>query len=748
MPRSLFLLLPALALACPPAEDTPKPGDSQVGQDSTLTGETGPRCEENADGELPAEVTWLSTGASGNRYTIADGGLMANYQGYEGSYDLNTEEVYAAASYDLEAPATVYGARVVWGHIPEADSPAELFLWRDFSSDFYAFDIWDPYGSYTRCLGPEDEYQQVTYVFPQPVEITQPLPVFAGYHRPQVSDGDGDGEPDYLWPEIVYDAPVVGGYPDDPYIAGVRFPNVDTTYYFEGQIMPFYGFEIELAVVFDDSLAPEDKPFQDDEALRASSRVAWGDYDGDGFDDLMTNGPTLYRNRGDGSFENVTATAIPAGTGNSSGGGVWGDYDGDGCLDYFGQGSGYGAGEVLLHSNCDGTFTDLWADSGIDDTQDERDCDGDGQPEHSPTEGAGWADIDGDGLLDLYLANYECSSSHDYFENYDDRLFRNLGAGRFVDASAEAGIETSNQAGRGVTPGDYDIDGDVDIFVSNYRLDRNFFYENLGEGALDQIASGNGTQGSYTMDWRSYGHTIGAVFGDIDNDGDFDMVHANLAHPFYYHFSDKTSVLINDGSGQFEDQAEQRGIYYRETASNPVLFDADNDGDLDLFITNVYPDRDSDFYLNDGTGHFELHNWESGLVVHNGWGAAASDFDNDGDVDLIAYDLFRNDLANDHHWLQVRAVGLGGNSAALGAVIQVEAGDLGQLRMVSGGSGTSSQDSQTQHFGLGDRDAIDSVTVWFPYQEEPVIIAGVEVDQRLWIYSDGSHSTGWAPAAR
>ena len=743
MARTLIILAPWLLLACPSAPDDTQPDDTQPSTETQPPDETGYVCEEDAAGELPAEVTWLETGASGNRYTFADEGMQASYQGYNGTYNLNTEEVYGAAGFTLEAPATIYGARVVWGHLPQPDMAAELHLWPDFSSDFYAFDIWNPYGTYTRCLGPDDEYTEVTYLFPEPVVVSQPLPVFAGYHRDPVLDGEG-GEPDFVQPELVYLAPVVGGIPDPP-VAGVRWPDVDNETYHEGMIMPFYGFELELAVVYDDSLAPEDKPFQLDDAMRASSRVAWGDYDGDGDDDLMTNGPKLYQNQGDGSFVDVSSTAIPAGTTNSSGGGVWGDYDGDGCLDYFGQGGGYTAGEVLLHNNCDGSFTDTWATSGIDDTQDARDCDGDGEAEHSPTEGVGWVDYDGDGFLDLYLANYECSSSHDYYENYDDRLFRNNGDGTFTDSSEEVGIETSNQAGRGVTPGDYDIDGDVDIFVSNYRLDKNFFYENLGEGALDEIASANGTQGDYDMDWRSYGHTIGAVFGDIDNDGDFDMVHANLAHPFYYHFSNRTMVLINDGAGDFANEGDERGIYYRETASNPVLFDADNDGDLDLFITNVYPERDSDFYVNDGTGHFELQNWESGLVVQNGWGAAAADHDNDGDVDLIAYDLFRNDDVGGNHWLQVRAVGLEGNTAALGAVVQVDSGDLSQLRLVSGGSGTSSQDSQTQHFGLGDRSSVDSVTVYFPYQEEPVTISGVQVDQRVWVYSDGSYTTGFAP---
>jgi hypothetical protein len=743
MSPALLVLTPLLLIGCPPVDDSdPKPQDSRA-QDSLPPDETGSSCEQDAHDPIPDGVTWVEVASSGTRRTFADQLWPENYQGYEGTYNLNTTEVYGASAFYLEAPATIYGARVSWGNLLEPDTPAVLQAWPDFSSDGYAFDIWNPYGSYTRCLGPEDEGLDVEYAFSEPIEITQPLHVFVGYHRDAVPDNQA-GEPAFTEPELVYLAPIAGGIPDPP-VAGVRWPEVDDSTYHHGMIMPFYGFDVALAVVYDDSLAPEDKPFQLDGALRASSRVSWGDYDGDGDDDLMTNGPTLYQNQGDGSFVDVTATAIPAGTTNSAGGGLWGDYDGDGCLDWFGQGGGYSAGEVLLHNDCAGGFTDTWASSGIDDTQSERDCDGDGEAEHSPTEGAGWADYNGDGLLDLYLANYECSSEHDYYLNYDDRLFENMGDGTFVDASEAVGIETSNQAGRGVTPGDYDLDGDVDIFVSNYRLDRNFFYANLGDGALEQIAADNGTQGSYHMDWRSYGHTIGSVFGDIDNDGDFDMVHANLAHPFYYHFSDVTQVLINDGAGQFVDEAEARGIYYRETASNPVLFDADNDGDLDLFITNVYADRDSDFYLNDGTGHFQLANWESGLVVRNGWGAAASDYDNDGDVDLVAYDLFRNDLDNDNHWLQVRAVGVEGNTAALGAVVQVDAGTLSQLRMVSGGSGTSSQDSQTQHFGLGANASVDSVTVYFPYQDEPVTITGVDADQRLWVYSDGSHSTGLAP---
>ena len=738
MSRHLVLFAPLLLSGCPdPHHKKPHQGDDTEGPvDTSPPEDTADLCQEDAVGEIPAEAVWLEVDTSGALHSLDDGAL-APY----GDINLNAEEFYGANAFKLAAPGQVVGAKVTWRNILAPDTPAVLWAWPDFSSDGYVFDIWNPYGAYTRCLGPQDENTEITYVFPEPISVAQPLHVFVGYHQDEVTEGE-DGALFWPNPGLVYEAPVMGGMPDPP-VAGARWPNVETSTYYGGMVNYFYGFQVSVAVVYDDDLQPGDKPFQVDPALSASSRVAWGDYDGDGDDDLMTNGPTLYRNEGDGTFTNVTTSAIPDGTTNGSGGGVWGDYDGDGCLDYFGQGGGYTQGEVLLHNNCDGTFTDTWATSGIDDTQDARDCNGDDLPEYSPTEGAGWFDYDGDGLLDLYLAEYECSSEYDYYKNYDDFLFRNRGDGTFEDVTLTVGLDQTNQAGRGVTPGDYDIDGDVDVFVSNYRLDRNFFYENLGNGALDQIAGDNGTEGVNVS--GAYGHTIGAVFGDIDNDGDFDMVHANLAHPFYYHFSNKTMVLINDGSGQFTDEAAARGIYYRETHSNPVLFDADNDGDLDLFITNVYDGRDSDFYENDGDGFFTLRNWESGLVVQNGWGAAAADYDNDGDVDLVAYNLFRNDLDSSNHWLQVRAVGTDANTAALGAVIQVEAGGLSQLRMVSGGSGTSSQDSATQHFGLGAADAVDSVTVWFPYQDDPVTVSDVEPDQRLWITADGQVTAGWSP---
>lgn len=726
--------------------DSGDSGDSEDTQDTVDTHETdtGPLpCVDNASGTFPKGVVWLTFDGLSERLLSFDRSpLDETYRGYYGTYNLNTEEVWGANGFKLSAPATVVGAQARWENLGSGEEVAAVLqLLPDFSSDGYAFDTWEPYGTYTRCLSSADEREWVDYVFPESVEITQPLHVFAGYHREEVTEENEDGDPIFTEPELLMEYT----YNEvEPFYSGVKWPGIDRRVYYDGFITPFYTWQVRLAVILHDDIPAEDKPFQTDPALSASSRVAWGDYDNDGWDDLMTSGATLYHNEGDGTFTNVTASAIPAGI-SSPGGGVWGDYDNDGCLDYFGQGGSTGAGELLLHSLCDGTFEDTTTVSGISDLQDLVDCEADGGSSYSPTEGAGWFDYDGDGFIDLYLAEYECWISSTEALYFKDRLFRNNGDGTFTDTSDEAvvgGLDTELLAGRGVTPADYDLDGDTDLFVSNYRLNANYFFLNNGDGTLQDIAAENGTQGELTS--GAYGHTIGSVFGDIDNDGDFDLVSANLAHPFYYDFSDKTMILMNDGKGEFTDEGASRGIYYRETSSNPTLLDADNDGDLDLFITNVYVDRDSDYYENDGNGYFILQNYESGLIIRNGWGGAASDFDNDGDMDLVAYGLFRNDIDSTNSFLQVRAVGLEGNASAIGAVIQVDTESRSQLRLVSGGSGTSSQDSFTQHFGLGEDSVVERVTVHFPYGET-VTVEGVPANERLWVYSDGTWSLGLTP---
>lgn len=702
-------------------------------------------CIEDASAPIPEEAEWLIIdGNSDTVFSLSDGVLAESWEGNYGTYNLNTTQFEGGNGFVLERPGRVVGAQVQWTNLPEDMTPVSLTFWPDFGSNGYTWDRDNPIAAPTRCLSNESDGEWVDYTLPEAITLTQPVHIYVGYTRPERESGTPSTTPEILQED--YQAS------EEPYTSGAWFIGVDDELYHHGMSSPWYTWRIRLAVIYDTPIEDADKPFQKDNAMEAHSRAAWGDFDNDGDDDLMVSGPRLFENQGDGSFVEVSDIALP--TDISGSGGVWGDVNNDGCLDFFAQGSA----DVLLQNSCgeEGSFifSDATEQSGILDVQNDRDCNGDGQEEHAPTEGSAWVDIDGDGWLDLYLANYECSSEYDYFQNYDDRLFRNNGDGTFSDWTEAAGIPSYNHAGRGVSPIDFDFDGDVDVFVSNYRLDPNFFLRNNGDGTLTDRALHTRTQGQAVS--GAYGHTIGSTFGDIDNDGDFDLIQGNLAHPFFYWFSDKSAVLINDGEGKFSDEAEERGIYYRETHSNPSLFDADNDGDLDLFISSVYASRDSDFYINDGNGMFTLSNYESGLVIKNGWGTASSDIDNDGDLDFFARGLFHNQSST-QNWLQIRVVGgiHGGpgdewvewrgknNISGIGSNIEIESDSFSQLRHVSGGSGTGVQDSMYVHVGLGDDNEAE-ITVSFIGGAQ-VSIGPVEVNQRIWIHEDGSYATGWAP---
>lgn len=729
--------------ACNKDKNTDATDTTDTSTDTAITD----ACSETALGDIPANAEWITLHGNSNEiFSLSDNVLGASWQGNYGTYDLNTVAFEGANGFLLSRPGTVVGARVQWSNLPTEDSPVPLYFWPDFGSDGYMWDSEHPYTIETRCLHDDSNAQWVDYVLAEPIHIPQALHMFVGYHRDEREAGTPAITPELLQENYQQTT--------EPFISGARFLGVDDELYYLGMASYWYTWQVELAVVYDEEIPSASKAFQETDIIHASGRVAWGDFDNDGDEDIMTGGPVLWQNNGDGTFKDVTDEAIFQNIG--SGGGVWGDFNNDGCLDYFGQ----GGQDILLENTCnkDGNgyqLIDVTAVSQIQDLQTERDCNGDGEPEYSPTEGSAWMDVDNDGWLDLYLANYECSSDFDYFKNYDDMVWRNNGDGTFSNWTQTLNIPQINHAGRGPTSADYDQDGDIDLFVSNYRLDPNFFFENTyteNQGFRD-VSGTNGTRGVQVS--GAYGHTIGAVFGDIDGDLDMDMIHANLAHPFYYWFSDKSMVLVNDGNNKFTNEAEERGLYYRETHSNPTLFDADNDGDLDLFITSVYTSRDSDFYENDGNGMFTLSNYESGLVVRNGWGAASGDYDNDGDMDMLAYNMYENNASG--NWLEVRTLGgvMGGpadgwtdwkgksNIAGIGATITVETETGSILRHVSGGSGTGVQDSLVTHFGIADDTEIRNVHVLFA-GGNTVTISNVEANQKIWIHEDGSYALGWS----
>ncbi len=728
--------------------DADADGDADGDDDGDDDGDGDPDavdCSTGA-GELPEgliELSWDDGEPVANIAAQTEWEITVNGR----TYGLASEPLWEAVRFELEHPARIYGFAVRWSNISEEarpTDPLEAGLFPDFGLNGFDFWQWEPYWSGSRCVEDATDGDWVTYVLDEPVEIEQPGLVYVAHHRDEQAS-----------PAFLFDGTYVGEgdcATFDHCRSSVNLDEAEASIFYNGvSIMLPYDYMVRLYVEYTDDLEPEERVFQAVPDLSLGSRVSWGDYDNDGWDDFVTNGPRLYHNDGGGGFVEETEASGIAALGLSGSGGVWGDYDNDGCLDLFVFSESLTAPDALLRSLCDGTFEDATDAAGIVDEQSYNDC-GDEANLRAPSPAAAWIDLNLDGFLDLYVANFICWGEETY---YIDTVYMNRGDGTFEEITGTGGFADDPLASRGAAPVDADGDGDIDLMVNTYRLQRNLYYESNGDGTVEERGRESNLRGhASTFQGHTYfGHSIGVAWGDLDNDGDFDLIEANLAHPRFFHFSDKTRVLINDGDGVFEDISgdwnaprSDAGLRYQETHSSPVLADFDADGALDLVITCVYDGRPTDFYWGNGDGTFELDVYHAGITTENGWGASVSDYDGDGDPDLAAASLFEN-TSDGGHWLQVRAVGNGSsNWAAIGATVAVEAGETTLIRHVQGGSGQGCQDSLYLHFGLGDDiDEVDRIRVSFPGGERVTFEGPFDADQRIWVYEDGTTHEGWEP---
>lgn len=655
-------------------------------------------------------------------------------------YVMNEVPVHEAVRFQLDRPARVHGFEVAWA-LPDG-APPELELQAGLYGDFghNGFDFWkpDPLWTGTRCARDvEADGALLTYAFDAPVEVKHPGLVYVAHLAEPTAP---------VWWFDKTSASSCDKFDDCQ--SAFNVPGADTTTYFNGLSFPFQRhFLVRLFVEYTDEVAPAERLFQPVPKAPSGGHVSWGDYDADGRDDLLL-GAALWRNQGDGTFEDVSTLAGLAAL--SATGGVFGDYDNDGCLDVFLFTESYTDRDHLMRSRCDGTFEDVTLAAGLDDTQSYNACGDAAKNTQTPSAAAAWLDFDADGALDLYVANFNCWSNYSY---YTDTVFRNRGDGTFENVTATRGFSSLKTPSRGAAPVDHDRDGDVDLFVNNYVLLANLFFDNQGDGTVLERAKENGLAGKKTKSY--YGHTIGAAWGDLDNDGDFDLVAANLAHPRFFHFSDKTNVLRNDGAagftdlkGDFKKPESAAGLRYQETHSVPMLADFDQDGVLDLVVTATYDGRPTDFYWGEGDGHFRLDAFHAGITTENGWGVAGADFDNDGDVDVFATELFANALpaSKKGHFLQVKVRGKKANRAAIGATVEVKTGKATRVRHVQGGTGKGGQDSHYLHFGLGSATTVDAITVTYPGGKKQTIVGPLAVDERVWITEDEAAPVfGWLP---
>ena len=663
----------------------------------------------------------------------------------DGEMDLGDgeENVFAAQRMWIDSPARIVAIEAMWNIREEYDAPAHLAIWPDWGHNFFDFDRPNPLAQWEPELDRHEQDERwVLFELDEPITLEHPQLLFVGAHH----------KADDAQPRLMVDAeftpdPFLADKMAEPYPPGVfvypdrgRNSNGFEEVRFGGTTsLPGMGdLMVRLYIERFDVVAPEDTWFSEQHALEEDPRsglpgsgsVAWGDCDGDGLLDVYDG--NLRMNGGDGTFGLQTTEA---GIDIAGGSGMWGDYDNDGDLDLFVARKD----DQLYENQGDCNFVNVTAISGIDDTQSWNTGDGP-VDQNVDTPSSAWVDVNNDGLLDLYQANFMHFGTGD---SSVDKLWINQGGGLFVDATDDNGVtQGGGRAGRGAHPADWDNDGWMDILVSNYRLHQNYAWHNLGDGTFEaQHSTALGGMQSASGSAFYYGHTIGSTWGDLDNDGDLDLFAANLAHPRYFNFSDKSMLLRNDlDTGEWTEMRDTAGMLYQETDSSPVLLDVDNDGDLDIYYTAIYEARPSYLMRNNGDWTFTNVTYPAGTWIWNGWGVAAADWDNDGDVDLYGRKALRNDSGATGNWLSVEVIGDGTgatNVSGIGARVYVTTDASTQMREVTSGVGVGCQNPLRQHIGLGDAATAD-VRVVFPATGTEVTANTVSSGTRLVVHEDGT----------
>ena len=478
--------------------------------------------------------------------------------------------------------------------------------------------------------------------------------------------------------------------------------------------------------------------------------VAAFDYDNDGWLDIfLVNGTTvegfpkgqeptnhLYRNRHDGTFEDVTAGAGLSASGWGQGV-CTGDYDNDGHDDLFVT---YWGQNRLYRNKGDGSFEDVTAAAHLT------------TPRRWST-GCAFLDYDRDGRLDLIVGNYidldlaatplpssglcrykglAVACGPPGLPGARNLLYHNDGDGRFSDVSEKSHIvQAKGTYALGVSTLDFDGDGWTDIYVAN-DSNPSALYRNNHDGTFTDIGTTAGC--AYSQDGKSQSG-MGIAVGDYDRNGTMDIFKTNFA-------GDTSTLYSNTGTGMCEDRtfASGIGVNTRWLGWGVGFLDLDNDGWLDLFLANghVYPEVDSlkaeaaykqpkVVYRNLHNGRFADISAQLGAPVTTdkaSRGAAFADFDNDGDVDIVVNnvhdtpDLFRLDQTVTHHWITVKLVGTRSNRSAIGSLVRVITADGEQRQEVRGGGSYYSQNDLRLQFGLGEMKSVERVVVRWPNGEE------------------------------
>lgn len=526
--------------------------------------------------------------------------------------------------------------------------------------------------------------------------------------------------------------------------------------------------------------------------------VALGDVNNDGLIDIYLTSNQgenkLYLNEGDFKFRDVTGEAGVAGTRAWSTGVAMADVNGDGWLDIYVCNSGDIKGDnkqnELFINNGDGTFTEMAEAYGLADQ---------GFSTH-----AVFFDYDNDGDLDVYLLNnsYQAIGSFNKMQNErprrdpvgGDKLFRNDGD-KFTDVSEEAGIYGSVIGfGLGITIGDVNRDGWMDIFISNDFFERDYLYINNQDGTFTERLT------DYMRSTSAA--SMGADIADINNNGyldifvtemlpeppkrlkqittfeSWDKFQFNVEHGYHYQYT-RNMLHINNGDGTFTDMGRMANVEATDWSWAALMFDMDNDGLKDIFVANgIYQDLTDLDYLNfidneetkraiisqDGVDYRKLidpmpihpvsnyafknkgnlefenviHQWGMGDPVHSN-GSAFGDLDNDGTMDLVINNvnsealIFKNkslELQSENHFLKIHLKGKGGNTSAIGTQVRLLIGELQLYQEHMPNRGFQSSVDPRLNFGLGKAKKIDEIQIRWP-DGKVTILKDIEANQAL-----------------
>ncbi len=432
-------------------------------------------------------------------------------------------------------------------------------------------------------------------------------------------------------------------------------------------------------------------------ALRAPGpqAVSWGDFDGDQLPDLFLASPDsadrLFRNGGDGTFTDVSGPPLADPRDGISA--AWADVDQDGLLDLY----------AVNRRSENRLFRNLGSGVFVDDTPAPLAAGGDQQE-------AGWIDFDRDGDLDVYLTRSGLEP---------DIFLRNDGEAGWTDITHLVPQDSVNS--RDTAWGDYDSDGDPDLYVAGVGSGSNRLLRNDDSLFVDVTAPPLGG-GSLSAS---------ACWGDFDNDRDLDLLVVSS--------SGRAMLYRNDGASFSEVESEVLSSAGPGRCAS--WGDFDNDGDLDIYL--VCRGARNRLFRNDGGGMFtDLASYpvdDMGLGVCFGW----ADYDGDGNLDLFVANetnwnkLFRNRGGSDNHWLEVDLRGAASNSRGIGARVLVTAGGQTQIREIGAENGLMGQSAATAHFGLGLAATVDTLRVYWPGGIVQELPPGLAADQRITITESG-----------